>query len=154
MAFALEPAPQFRARVVEHLVDRAAGRAQLVGDHVDLDLVHRHRDENLALPRRQLLGDRVAQSAEKLRGFDARLRSARALGESIPGRVVVGGRDAAPAPRVSPQFYRDLEDRECVRPGREAAGAAVPSSLAVTATTASSAAWRQRSSRSTPTISG
>jgi hypothetical protein len=54
MAFALEPAPQLRACVVEHLVDRAAGRAQLVGDHVDLDLVHRHRDENLALPRRQL----------------------------------------------------------------------------------------------------
>src|SRR5262249_55224109 len=47
------------------------------------------------------------------------------LGESIPGRVVVGGRDAPLAPSVSPEFHRDLEDRECVRPGREAAGAAI-----------------------------
>ena len=48
-------------RVVEGLVEGAAGRVEPLGEHVDRDAVERERDQHLALVRAQLALDRFAE---------------------------------------------------------------------------------------------
>jgi hypothetical protein len=50
-----ETAAQLCARVVEHFVHRAAARLQLAGHSIDLDIVQRDGNEDLALSGRQFL---------------------------------------------------------------------------------------------------
>ena len=88
----------------EHLVDRAAGRLQLLGHDVHLYVLQRHRDEHLALSWWQLLAHRAAQGAQELGRLDVRLCSGCADGQPIPRVVVVGGRDTASTPGVSSSF--------------------------------------------------
>src|SRR4051794_6447589 len=48
--------PELAAGVMQRLVQRAARRAEPLGEHVDRDAVERERDEHLALVRRELGG--------------------------------------------------------------------------------------------------
>ena len=123
MSLALQTRAELLPRVVEHLVDGAARRAQLCRDDVDLNAVERDRDEDLALAGRQLLGHRAAERAEQLGRLDAGLGRGRPTGQSVPRGVVVGSRDASSPPGVPTELHRHLEHGKAVGPGREAARA-------------------------------
>src|SRR5204863_3865161 len=80
------------------------------------------RDEDVALVRRQRLGDRALERREQLAllgfGVGTELRAR----EEAPGLRLE--RDLAALPGPLPQLHRRLEERELVDPRAEAAGAA------------------------------
>src|SRR3954453_66091 len=124
MAFGLQPAAQLAPGVVDRLVERAAGRAEPLGEHVDRHAVERHRDEYLALVLCQLLVDRPPYRVEQLGLLGVSLWRRVGVGELGPalGRE----RQLAALPRPAAQLHRRLQQRELERPGREAA---VPAEL-------------------------
>src|SRR5215218_7697423 len=115
-------AAQLAARVVQGLVERAAGRAQALGEHVDRDSVQREGDEHTPLVRRQYLADRLLQRVEELALLGRFARLDRGAREQAPGLGLERYLTALPGPPA--QLYRGLEQSELVRPRREAAGAA------------------------------
>jgi hypothetical protein len=120
---------ELAAGVVQGLVKRVAVRGPALGEHVDWDVVERECDENGALLRSQDLGDRVPHSVDDLK----RLRFG--IGTRSPVVVqlspAVGLQwNVAAAPRGFPNRRGSLEERELVRPRREAAVAAVGVQLA------------------------
>src|SRR4051794_31306830 len=140
MALFLDGQAEFAPGVVEGLVQGAAGRPQPLGHHVDRHLVERQRDEHLALMWGELGVDRPRDSLEQLAAFGRFLRRRRRAREPRPLLGLL--RYLSPLPRKPPDLHRRLEQRELVGPRREAALAAEASSLASTATRASSALWR------------
>jgi hypothetical protein len=52
-----EYCPEFVPRIVDGLVNRAAGGVQALGEHVNGDIVDRHRDQYLALAGSELAVD-------------------------------------------------------------------------------------------------
>ena len=114
---------QLAPRVVQRLVERAARRAEPLGEHVDRHAVERERAEHLALVRRQrrrASASRIARSSSAV--LDALLAGSAARPAARPASVVERHLAALPCPPA--RLHAGLEQRELVRPGREAARAA------------------------------
>src|SRR5439155_1753947 len=84
------------------------------GEHVDRHIVQRDRDEDLALARREVLLDGVAQHAEALPVLRllARPDSRRHVGKLRPLRIRAARWEALPG--VTGELARHLEDHELV----------------------------------------
>src|SRR3954454_10215488 len=114
--------PQLAPGVVQGLVERAAGRAESLRQHVDRDAVERQRHEHLALARGQLGANRALQGMEELALLEPLVGRQAGVGDLRPALLV--DLDLASAPRAAASLHARLEQRELVGPGREAAGAA------------------------------
>lgn len=117
-----EPSAEAAPGVVERLVQRAAWRGQAFGEHVDRDAVDRKRDQDLALVGRELVGDAFAGGAQRFAAFGGGVRLLGCGGEAVPAVGVE--HELAGLPRATTHADAGLEERELVRPRREAACAA------------------------------
>ena len=114
---------QLPPRVVQRLVQRAAGRPQPVGEHVDRHAVDRQGDQDLPLVRRQHVVHRPLHGREQLALLDLLVRCAAGAREHAPCLRLE--RQLAALPRALAQLDGCLEQRELVDPGREPARAAI-----------------------------
>ena len=113
---------ELAACVVQGLVERAARRAEPVGEDVDGHSVQRERDEDAPLVGRQDVVNPAADSRQQLALLGLGIRLEPLAGEEAP--LLGLERDLPPLPGAFSEPDRSFEQRELVGPRREAARAA------------------------------
>jgi hypothetical protein len=109
---------------VQGLVEGPTGGVAPLSENVDRHLIESDGNKHGSLVGGQHLGDRIAQGFDQLVRFRPCRRARASIG--LQPRQLVGiERQLASLPGTPPRLHRGLEDRELVRPRREAAVAAV-----------------------------
>ena len=112
----------FRRASCSDLVQRAAGRVEPLGEHVDRHPVEGQRDEHLALSRRQAAVDRIPDRVNQLASLGLALGARAGIRHHRPDVGVEHHLAVLPGPAA--QAHPGFEQRELVGPGGEAARAA------------------------------
>ena len=121
--------PQLTPGIEQHFVDRVAVGGQLKGQGVQRDIVEHDGDEDLPLPRGELVIHRPAHRGEQIPPLGLLSRvEAEPAGQPVP--VLGVQRHGRVAPEVPPELGRHLEDDEFAGPGGELALAAELAELA------------------------
>lgn len=119
---------QLSPRVVQCLVERAAGRVEPFGQHVDRHLVERERDQHLALVPGQAAVDRVLERLHQLARLGSLFGAVASVGHQRPRLRLEHHLAFLPGPPA--QTHPRLQQGELVGPGGESARAAVVVELA------------------------